>query len=120
MFKQLSNDHRSAQIEVKQIDVLCGKGKKSFHHGKCHSELFHIAQSIKVLTSFHYDNDVFIFNRTEGNVYFRDLVCDLVESFVTGKTAMQRSKVIQDAIDHIHSRGGRFLRRHQVDGTVRV
>jgi hypothetical protein len=31
---------------------------------------------------------------------------------------MQRSKVVQDAIDHIHSRGGRFLRKHQLDGTV--
>jgi hypothetical protein len=56
--------------------------------------------------------------KSEGNIYFRDMVCDLVELFVSGKTAMQRAKVIQDAIDHIHSRGGRFLRRHQVDGTV--
>jgi hypothetical protein len=54
-----------------------------------------------------------------GNIYFRDLICDLVEQFIIGTTATQRTTVIQDAVDHIHSRGGRFLRRHQINGTVR-
>jgi hypothetical protein len=42
----------------------------------------------------------------------------LLESFVSAKTIMQRAQVTQDAVDHIHARGGRFLRRHQVDGSV--
>jgi hypothetical protein len=70
------------------------------------------------MISFYLSNPLMHISGTEGNVYFRDLVCNLIEPFVSGATATQRTNAIQDAVDHIHSLGGRFLRRHQINGTV--
>jgi hypothetical protein len=56
----------------------------------------------------------------DGNAYFRRSVQDQLELYLALRTPMERTKVQWKIIDNIHARGGRFLRKHQVDASVRI
>jgi hypothetical protein len=51
---------------------------------------------------------------------FRALVNDSIQASNACETGEDRARLVQATIDHIHSLGGRFLRRHQMNGRVRT
>jgi hypothetical protein len=43
-----------------------------------------------------------------------------MNTFTSSRSAHERNAIIQSVMDKIHARGGRFLRKHQIDDSVSV
>jgi hypothetical protein len=98
----------AAQIVVQPQDVLYGKKKESYNHGK----------SLLQGRIDIFSEPSFLPLYTDGNVVFRDVITKFVEMFANCQSIDQKSWVIHAVIDKIEERGGRFIRKHQVHGYV--
>jgi hypothetical protein len=106
------------------VDVLCGKGPLSFHHGMLqiwfifclfiHASSDRSKSYIKVLLSLLRRYLIL----PAGNVRYREIVLNHIGPYISARSHLDRDSVVQSVINVITSTGGRFL--HRVDGSQMV
>ena len=93
-------------VSIGPYDVLCGRDKTSFNHGKCEPR--------KLLKLCFLKGSVWrlFFGLSQvGNRRFRITVALSLERYINAPTREDKSLVILSVIDLISENGGRFLKR---------
>lgn len=90
---------------INAADVLCGRGKVSFNHGKdCRA----------TVSCAFVSNLTLSLTIAAGNKRFRDAVSSSLPAFVKAENRYDKSLVVHAIVDDIRKAGGRFLK--QKDG----
>jgi hypothetical protein len=112
----------SRNVTISAADVLCGRGKTSFNHGKSEAPkhytlgpclIFLTLSCLIFLLTF----TLFAHTISEGNKSFRNAVSAALEDFVNAVNRFEKAIVVQRVVDMVVSRGGRFLKEDTRAGT---
>lgn len=118
-FQNESDDEKISSVErnaitVQQFDVISGKSKESFNHGQSQVFMSLIVCKFRFAHFFYDFFSIFLV----GNVKFREIINESIPAYTDCISGQDRSQLVQGVIDRIHVLGGRFLRKHQVNGQV--
>ena len=131
---------------VNPSDVLCGRGKSSFTHGKllfAHNSIAVEAEAaagccfaaaVQLHTSYNtglrcccsensdYQSLTPLFSYFSypcyavGNTRFRDAITSAIDEYNESESRLAKSRVVQRIVERIKGEGGRFLKRDHING----